>query len=89
MANDSDTLEKTDKAFVEPIDEEPQMPGHERKLDPLPDWEPRYPGSGRLKGKVAHRHRRRQRHRPGDRRAVRARRRQGRDRLSRKPTTRT
>ncbi|MGZ3198058.1 MAG: SDR family oxidoreductase [Croceibacterium sp.] len=29
------------------------MPGHERKLNPLPDWEPRYPGSGRLKDKVA------------------------------------
>ncbi|HEY7808309.1 MAG TPA: SDR family oxidoreductase [Croceibacterium sp.] len=29
------------------------MPGHERKLDPLPDWEPRYPGSDRLRGKVA------------------------------------
>jgi len=53
MANDSDTLEKTNKAFVEAIHEEPGMPGHERKLDPLPDWEPRYPGSGRLKGKVA------------------------------------
>ena len=53
MANDSDTLEKTDKAFVEAIHEEPKMPGHERKLNPLPDWEPRYPGSGRLKGKVA------------------------------------
>ena len=53
MANDSDTLEKADKAFVEPINEEPGLPGHERKLNPLPDWEPRYPGSGRLKGKVA------------------------------------
>jgi NAD(P)-dependent dehydrogenase (short-subunit alcohol dehydrogenase family) len=53
MASDSDTLEKTGKAFVEPINEEPEMPGHERKLNPLPDWEPRYPGSGRLKGKVA------------------------------------
>jgi NAD(P)-dependent dehydrogenase (short-subunit alcohol dehydrogenase family) len=53
MANDSDTLEKTPKAFVEPIDEQPDMPGHERKLDPLPDWEPRYPGSDRLRGKVA------------------------------------
>ena len=50
----ADTLEKTvDKAHIEPIDEEPKLPGHERKLDPKPDWEPRYPGSGRLKGKVA------------------------------------
>ena len=29
------------------------LPGSEAKLDPKPDWEPRYPGSGRLKGKVA------------------------------------
>jgi NAD(P)-dependent dehydrogenase (short-subunit alcohol dehydrogenase family) len=50
----AETLEKTvDKAHIEPIDEEPRMPGHERTLDPKPDWEPRYPGSGRLKGKVA------------------------------------
>ncbi len=50
----ADTLEKTDdKAHVEPIDEEPGLPGHERTLEPKPEWEPRYPGSGRLKGKVA------------------------------------
>ena len=30
-----------------------QLPGSEAKLDPKPDWEPRYPGSGRLKDKVA------------------------------------
>ena len=29
------------------------LPGHESQLDPKPDWEPRYPGSGRLHGKVA------------------------------------
>ncbi|WP_229658656.1 SDR family oxidoreductase [Tsuneonella deserti] len=29
------------------------MPGHESQMDDKPDWEPRYPGSGRLKGKVA------------------------------------
>jgi NAD(P)-dependent dehydrogenase (short-subunit alcohol dehydrogenase family) len=28
-------------------------PGHESALEPKPDWEPRYPGSGRLQGKVA------------------------------------
>jgi NAD(P)-dependent dehydrogenase (short-subunit alcohol dehydrogenase family) len=28
-------------------------PGHESQLEPKPDWEPRYPGSGRLQGKVA------------------------------------
>lgn len=34
------------------IHEDPQ-PGHESQLEPKPDWEPRYPGSGRLDGKVA------------------------------------
>lgn len=29
------------------------LPGDEHRLDPKPEWEPRYPGSGRLKGKVA------------------------------------
>jgi NAD(P)-dependent dehydrogenase (short-subunit alcohol dehydrogenase family) len=29
------------------------LPGHESHLVPRPDWEPTYPGSGRLKGKVA------------------------------------
>jgi NAD(P)-dependent dehydrogenase (short-subunit alcohol dehydrogenase family) len=29
------------------------LPGSEAKLDPKPDWEPRYPGSERLKDKVA------------------------------------
>jgi NAD(P)-dependent dehydrogenase (short-subunit alcohol dehydrogenase family) len=38
--------------FVEPIHED-GLPGHESQLEPKPDWEPRYPGSGRLKGKVA------------------------------------
>ncbi|MBI1402501.1 MAG: glucose 1-dehydrogenase [Porphyrobacter sp.] len=32
---------------------EGQLPGSEAKLDPKPEWQPRYPGSGRLKGKVA------------------------------------
>lgn len=35
------------------INEEPKLPGHESELEPKPDWEPRYPGSGRLKDKVA------------------------------------
>jgi len=30
-----------------------ELPGHESQLEPKPDWEPRYPGSGRLKNKVA------------------------------------
>jgi NAD(P)-dependent dehydrogenase (short-subunit alcohol dehydrogenase family) len=32
---------------------EDELPGHESKLEPRPDWEPFYPGSGRLDGKVA------------------------------------
>jgi NAD(P)-dependent dehydrogenase (short-subunit alcohol dehydrogenase family) len=32
---------------------EDQLPGHESKLEPKPDWEPRFAGSDRLKGKVA------------------------------------
>ncbi len=32
---------------------EDALPGEERKLDPKPAWQPRYPGSGRLDGKVA------------------------------------
>ena len=32
---------------------EDDLPGHESKLEPKPDWEPFYPGSGRLEGKVA------------------------------------
>ena len=38
---------------MEPMIHEDQLPGHESKLEPKPDWEPRYPGSGRLKDKVA------------------------------------
>jgi NAD(P)-dependent dehydrogenase (short-subunit alcohol dehydrogenase family) len=32
---------------------EDRLPGHESELEPKPEWEPRYPGSGRLAGKVA------------------------------------
>lgn len=32
---------------------EDALPGHESKLSPKPDWQPRYIGSGRLAGKVA------------------------------------
>jgi NAD(P)-dependent dehydrogenase (short-subunit alcohol dehydrogenase family) len=38
---------------VEPMVHEDALPGEESKLHPRPDWEPRYPGSGRLKDKVA------------------------------------
>ena len=38
---------------VDPMVHEDQLPGVEAKLEPKPDWEPRYAGSDRLKGKVA------------------------------------
>ena len=41
-----------DTDTVEMIHED-ALPGHESALEPKPDWEPLYPGSGRLKGKVA------------------------------------
>lgn len=39
--------------IMEPMIHEDQLPGHESRLEPKPDWEPRYRGSDRLKGKVA------------------------------------
>jgi NAD(P)-dependent dehydrogenase (short-subunit alcohol dehydrogenase family) len=38
---------------MEPMIHEDRLPGHESRLEPKPDWEPRYRGSDRLKGKVA------------------------------------
>jgi NAD(P)-dependent dehydrogenase (short-subunit alcohol dehydrogenase family) len=38
---------------MEPMVHEDELPGHESQLEPKPDWEPRYKGSDRLKGKVA------------------------------------
>jgi len=32
---------------------EDNLPGDESKLEPKPEWQPRYPGSGKLHGKVA------------------------------------
>ena len=43
----------TDTAYIEPIAEQPRMPGSETDLERKPEWQPRYPGSGRLDGKVA------------------------------------
>lgn len=37
---------------VPPVHED-GLPGHESRLEPKPDFAPRYPGSGRLAGKVA------------------------------------
>jgi len=45
MADDTDVLI--------PEVHEDQLPGSEAKMEPKPDWHPRYPGSGRLKDKVA------------------------------------
>jgi NAD(P)-dependent dehydrogenase (short-subunit alcohol dehydrogenase family) len=42
-----------DTEVLVPEIHEDRLPGIEAKLEPKPDWEPRYPGSGRLKGKVA------------------------------------
>jgi NAD(P)-dependent dehydrogenase (short-subunit alcohol dehydrogenase family) len=39
--------------LAEPMAHEDALPGHESKLEPKPDWEPRYSGSGRLKDRVA------------------------------------
>jgi len=41
------------KTKTEPMIHEDRLPGEESKLEPKPDWEPRYAGSGRLKNKVA------------------------------------
>jgi NAD(P)-dependent dehydrogenase (short-subunit alcohol dehydrogenase family) len=38
--------------IIEMIHED-ALPGHESQLSPQPEWVPRYPGSDRLKGKVA------------------------------------
>ncbi|MBB3860153.1 NAD(P)-dependent dehydrogenase (short-subunit alcohol dehydrogenase family) [Novosphingobium hassiacum] len=43
----------TDTATVRPPIHEDGLPGAEATLDPKPEWQPRFPGSGRLRGKVA------------------------------------
>jgi NAD(P)-dependent dehydrogenase (short-subunit alcohol dehydrogenase family) len=37
----------------DPMIHEDALPGHESGMNDKPDWQPRYPGSGRLKDKVA------------------------------------
>jgi NAD(P)-dependent dehydrogenase (short-subunit alcohol dehydrogenase family) len=49
----TDDLKTLDKAHIDETAEEPRMPGHESNLEPKPEWQPRYPGSGRLNGKIA------------------------------------
>jgi NAD(P)-dependent dehydrogenase (short-subunit alcohol dehydrogenase family) len=39
--------------MTEPMIHEDALPGHESRLERKPQWQPRYPGSGRLAGKVA------------------------------------
>jgi NAD(P)-dependent dehydrogenase (short-subunit alcohol dehydrogenase family) len=36
-----------------PAQQQDRQPGHEHAMDPAPDYAPRFPGSGRLDGKVA------------------------------------
>ena len=43
----------TDTPYIRETDEEPRMPGHESEMERKPEWRPRFPGSGRLKDKVA------------------------------------
>ena len=43
----------SEDAAKEPMIHKDGLPGHESNLDPQPEWQPRYPGSGRLDGKVA------------------------------------
>src|SRR5690242_21136874 len=45
MSDESDVME--------PMVHQDAEPGHESKLEPKPDYEPRFRGSDRLKGKVA------------------------------------
>jgi NAD(P)-dependent dehydrogenase (short-subunit alcohol dehydrogenase family) len=52
---DQDIIERAQAQAeeVQPMVHEDGLPGHESQLEPKPDWAPRYPGSGRLSGKVA------------------------------------
>lgn len=42
-----------DQPELQPPQEQPTRPGHESEMTPRPDYAPRYPGSGRLRDKVA------------------------------------
>jgi NAD(P)-dependent dehydrogenase (short-subunit alcohol dehydrogenase family) len=46
-------MEPETSDVMEPMIHEDQLPGHESQLEPKPEWEPKYRGSDRLKGKVA------------------------------------
>lgn len=42
-----------DKPQLQPPQEQSTRPGHEEEMSPRPEYRPRYPGSGRLRDKVA------------------------------------
>jgi NAD(P)-dependent dehydrogenase (short-subunit alcohol dehydrogenase family) len=46
-------MERAMSDVMEPMVHEDQLPGHESRLEPKPDWKPRFAGSDRLEGKVA------------------------------------
>ena len=51
--DDTETMAREQAEAVQPMIHEDALPGDEGDLDPKPDWSPRYPGSGRMAGKVA------------------------------------
>ena len=51
--DDTETMAREQAEAVQPMIHEDALPGDESDLDPKPDWSPRYPGSGRMAGKVA------------------------------------
>jgi len=46
----TNSWEQAMSEVVEPMVHEDRLPRDESQLEPKPDWAPRYPGSGRLKG---------------------------------------
>jgi NAD(P)-dependent dehydrogenase (short-subunit alcohol dehydrogenase family) len=46
-------MDDHNSVLIEPMIHEDGLPGDENRLEPKPDWEPRYRGSNRLGGKVA------------------------------------
>ncbi len=49
----TDPADSSDTTFIDRVSEQPGLPGHETELARQPKWQPRFPGSGRLAGKVA------------------------------------
>jgi len=46
-------MPQDDQDTIDPMVHEDALPGNESQLEPKPDWQPRFKGSGRLEGKVA------------------------------------